>query len=239
MNGGLCGSRTGMGSLSGGYREGLCDWAAGHATDCCGQPRGCDQECNKSCGAFTEINKSLCTQQWMPLWQKGYMVTLFAPNVMKVMFRRERSVNNVQQKSMGHKYLLYDVMTKWSLSVDIHIFNPNFIIVTFNMLICYYCMSHYIISPHIRQDFKGLVRLNYTNSSILPGRYFWFYLCRFWNICLLYFCLNPSTVKVNGTSIVVLPAPKNQLKKSTGTFILSWLLWIIRDCPPKKNDCTC
>lgn len=37
MNGDLCGSRTGMGSLSGGYTQGLCRW-----------PRGHDKEGNKS-----------------------------------------------------------------------------------------------------------------------------------------------------------------------------------------------
>lgn len=50
--------------------------------------------------------------------EEGYMVTVFGPNVLGVTFRRGGSVNNVQQKSVGHKYLLYDVMTNWSLSVD-------------------------------------------------------------------------------------------------------------------------
>ncbi len=126
-----------MGSLSGGYREGLCGSTAGHATDCRGQPRGRDQEGNKAVEhSLKEIN--FCAQSNECLFdQKGYMATLFGPSVLGVTFRSGRSVNNVQQKSVRHKYLLYDVMTNWSLSIDIHIFNLSFLLVIFNMMRCY------------------------------------------------------------------------------------------------------
>lgn len=49
-------------SVQGGYREGLCGWAAGHATDCCIQPRGRNQESNKAGQqSLKEIN--LCAQE--------------------------------------------------------------------------------------------------------------------------------------------------------------------------------
>lgn len=63
--------------------------------------------------------------------EKGYMAALFGPNVLGVAFRRERSVNNVVQKSTGHKYLFYDIMTNWSLrhqTLDIR--HQNFLLVT-------------------------------------------------------------------------------------------------------------
>lgn len=71
---------------------------AGHTTDRCVQPRGRDQEGNKAVElSLKEIN--YCAHGDECLFdEKGFMVTVFGPNVLGVTLRRRRSVSNVQQK---------------------------------------------------------------------------------------------------------------------------------------------
>lgn len=79
-----------MGSLSGGYTQGLCGW-----------PRGHDKEGNKSAQHLVkEINYYAHGNECLFDKKKGYMVTLFGPYVLRVAFRRRRSVND------KHKSLL-------------------------------------------------------------------------------------------------------------------------------------
>lgn len=71
-----------MGSLSGGYRGGLCDLTAGHATDRCAQPWYHDQEFNKAVQhSLKEMNYCAHSNECL-FDEKLYMVTLFGPNAL-------------------------------------------------------------------------------------------------------------------------------------------------------------
>lgn len=99
---GCVGQGQEWGSLSAGYRESLCDGAAGHATNRC--PEVAIKRAIKAVeNSLKEIN--YCGNECL-FDEMGYMVTLFGPRVLWVMFRRGRSVNNVQQKGVGHSCMM-------------------------------------------------------------------------------------------------------------------------------------
>lgn len=96
--------RNGVSVREGGNREGLCERAAGLATDPCGQPRGHDQEGNKAVQrSVKKIN--YCARGNECLFDE----MLYGDSVWSECPRghgQERSGTNVQQRNTGH-----DVMT--------------------------------------------------------------------------------------------------------------------------------
>lgn len=84
-----------------------------------------------------------------------------------------------------------------------------------------------IFSPKLQKKPKHIFLLSF--SGIYPYRWFWFYLCRFWNIKPWDFCLHSNTVEVNGILFVALKAVKSDILKiqQQRAFFRIHLSWII------------